>query len=253
MDFLDLPAEIRIRIYEEVMGCADRPSQEGRGKARRKGPFEDYTIIDIPPPTCASLRAFSAFLVSCRKIYYEFEFEAMKAMQIFLHNEVQPTWLNMKPGLPLVLPSPKRLPDTINMEFGIPIAYYSVPLDDPDYDERQHQGILIHTLLDTLSSFSLYPISETETNYITYSQKSYSVKQHFWILLNWRRAEFTMNGQSDYKGMGKLYFCDHTCLVSWDAECDSMAAYNRFKSWDKTPVRVAIQEAAAKLVHMGES
>jgi hypothetical protein len=126
-------------------------------------------------------------------------------------------------------------------------------LDDPDYDERQHQGILIHTLLDTLSSFSLYPISETETNYITYSQKSYSVKYHFWILLNWRRAEFTTNGQSDYKGMDKLYFCDHTCLVSWDAECDSMAAYNRFKSWDKTPVRVAIQGATAKLVHMGGS
>jgi hypothetical protein len=69
MDFMNIPPELRIRIYNQIMKFADRPHRQGRGIARRVDIFHDYTMFDVPPPTPTALRAFSAFLVSCKLIY----------------------------------------------------------------------------------------------------------------------------------------------------------------------------------------
>lgn len=154
MNFMRFPADFRVRIYNEIMQLTDRPELEDTGIARRQHKIMDYKIIDPPPSTPASLRNFSAFLASCKLIYREFEHEPLKSVRTFLHNKLQTMWLDVAPGLALTLPTPARLCDTVNMKIGIPIAYYSTP---KAFSDKHHHTILLHTLLDTISSFTLYP------------------------------------------------------------------------------------------------
>jgi hypothetical protein len=217
MDFMNLPPELRLRIYNQIMKLADRPHRQGSGVAPRGSLFHDYIIIDIPPPTPATLRAFSAFLMSCKLIYPEFEHEAIKAVHSFLEAEVQPTWLSMPPQMPLVLPTPTRLKNTINMTFCIPMAYYKQPFQHTDGKHHHHQAILFHALLNTLSAFTLYPWSYLETDYAVYSNIFYNITRHLNYLLLSRDAEFTGKGLSPYDGYGRLWYDPPTMVVEWDA------------------------------------
>lgn len=68
-------------------------------------------------PVASSLRECKGMLLSCRGIYAEFEFEAMKVLHAFL-GRAQKKW--RVPNLPLRLPTPTTLSETANLEFGIP-------------------------------------------------------------------------------------------------------------------------------------
>jgi hypothetical protein len=149
-----------------------------------------------------------------------------------------------RPQLPLVLPTPTRLSDTVNMTFGIPTTYYKQPRRLPD---GQHdQTILLHTLLDTLSAFTLYPWSELETDYAIYSNKSYNIMRHLDEILLSREAEFTGKGLSPYDGYGRLWYDPPTMIVEWDACWDMRFTPYRTKGWVESPVVSAARVAAHK-------
>ncbi|KAF2822993.1 hypothetical protein CC86DRAFT_385160 [Ophiobolus disseminans] len=246
MNFFQFPAEIRVRIYEEIIGGAAAPPMKARGSATHLGTYRDLFTIDTAPPTAAALRSFSGFLLSNREIYTEFEYKAIKSIKVFLHQELQREWLRLEPTIPPIPPSPRGMCDTINMEIGIPREYYRRFQDSDLEDGRQHQIILFQLLLDSLASFSLYPWSETKVENVTLQKNSEYIYRFSGLILKWRGAKCTMRGQADVKGIGRLEMNESTLLVAWDANWDPAKAWKRAKGWSQSPVLINLHRAIEK-------
>lgn len=163
-NFLDLPAKIRIRIYEQVILGVERPSVKGSGDRDPKGRCKDYPIVDSVSPTSCALHASSGFILLCWQVHNEFEHEALKAVNEFLHGKLQGKWLQ-EPGPPLKLPSPARLSETIKMDIGIPLRNHKLSIRAYAVNRSHPRNFFFHTLLENISSFTLYPWSDMKPNF----------------------------------------------------------------------------------------
>jgi hypothetical protein len=153
LSFLDLPAEIRIKIYENVVQSIGTSAASSRNMNTFWPTL--WPSRALPPPTAPNLHDVSGFPMSCRKIYDKSKHEALKSMKEYLEYQFQRTWLRLELGSPLQLPQPTRLAETINMQFANRNSYlavrYSISIDQ---GPLRINGILVDMLLEDLVTFT---------------------------------------------------------------------------------------------------
>jgi hypothetical protein len=153
LSFLDLPAEIRIKIYENVVQSIGTSAASSRNMNTFWPTL--WPSRALPPPTAPNLHDVSGFPMSCRKIYDKSKHEALKSMKEYLEYQFQRTWLRLELGSPLQLPQPTRLAETINMQFANRNSYlavrYSISIDQ---GPLRINGILVGMLLEDLVTFT---------------------------------------------------------------------------------------------------
>jgi hypothetical protein len=144
--FFDLPAELRIHIYDSVLRSLDGA------------------------PTSASLKDYRGFLLSCSQVHTELEAEGLKVTNAFLA-QVQSAWTAT--AAPLKLPLLTKLSDTVTLLIGVPRTYMRVKP-------------LIDSLVNKLPSFCLFIWDSTDYHdtyrfafYARYHSEENSARRHY--------------------------------------------------------------------------
>jgi len=77
--------------------------------------------------------------------------------------------------------------------------------------------------------------------------------RHLRIVLDFRNAEFTAQGQSAYGGLARLKYEPGPMVVEWDASWDTRFAPYRTSRWMESPVvgKVRLALGKAEISHTG--
>ncbi|KAH5699303.1 hypothetical protein HBI44_074090 [Parastagonospora nodorum] len=128
--FLGLPTELRLQIY-------------------------GYIADTVPIPTSSTMEPYQGLVLSCRRVYHEFESEAVKSVNQFLKaSKAKWTTTLYNVLIPHIQTFVDTITITIKITGHIPPAiqlprYHCNPLYYP------HLATLIHNFIDNLPSFRL--------------------------------------------------------------------------------------------------
>jgi hypothetical protein len=137
--FLKLPAELRINIYNKIIHSIPAADPPTNTSTPSEAIFKQY-FVDKRVAASHDLDSYHGLLLSCKKIYHEFENEWLKAFGPWLHEHFSFTRL--------ILPTITKISDSVHIRIGFHDQIQGWLHDATDYScgyaARRQPSVLLH-------------------------------------------------------------------------------------------------------------